>query len=99
MSGQQRSHFRLNILQRFVGVRTGQVRKHLPSPSQQRARFFDGHDCVFEGRLCVLLRDGIDFIQLLFHACVECRLKMFNLDFVERRSSQWQSTWNCEGVV
>ena len=99
MSGQLRGHFRLNFLQRWIGVAGVEVRESALGAVEQAAGAFEGNDGVLERRLVGKVRERIHFLELLAHAGLHGRDEVFIFDFVERWQVIRQRTFNQERIL
>ena len=77
--------FFLDLLQRVVGVGLDDRAEHLAGAGQQRAAAFHRDDGVVERRRCLVVRNFLDFRDLLLHALLDRRLIVAVLDLVEWR--------------
>ena len=85
MGGQQRGHLNLDLLQRggvLRGAEHVEDQRHL---GEHLPGVVVGEDDVFEGRLVVVRRDGVDFGVVKRHAALQRREEMFGFDPVEGR--------------
>ncbi len=84
MRRQFRRHVGLGFLQGRVGVGAGEIGENAIDAFEQFARFFHGHDRVFESRRLGVGSDRLDLLELLSHALLVGRRKMLVLDAVKR---------------
>ena len=99
MRGEFRSHFLVDLLQRWIGVAGVKVRKSALCAVEQTAGAFQGHNGVVECWLFRVVRHHLNFLELIAHAGLDRGREVFVFDLVERRYVIWQRALGEQWVI
>ena len=99
MRSELRRHFRLGFLQGRIGVTRVQIFERALDAIEQTAGALQCNDRVLECWLFGIVRQHLNFLELLAHACLHCRREVFVLDLVERRDVIRQRAFREQWVV
>ena len=97
--GESRRDLDLQVLQRVVGIRSGDRVKGTQRTGQQVAAALERLERVLERGDRVLRRDGLDLGELLAHAELDCRQEMVVANFVEGRCAERQTAGREQRIV
>ena len=78
-------HFFFDLLQRWIGVAGVEVRERALGAIEQTAGALERDHGVVERRFLGIVRDDVDFLELLAHSGFYRRDEMLVLDLIERR--------------
>ena len=93
--GKFRRHFFIDLLPGRICIAGVEVRKRALGAIEQSAGALEGDDRVVERRLLRIVRDRLDFLQLLAHSGFDRGDEMLVLNLVEGRVLIWQDALGC----
>ena len=95
MRGKFRRDFFIALLPGRICIAGVQVRKRALGAIEQSPGALEGDDRVVERRFLRIVRDRLDFLQLLAHSGLDRGDEMLVLNLVEGRVLIWQDAFGC----